>query len=562
MDKKKGLPRVGVFVCRCGVNIGGFLDTAALVEYAKTLPGVVFAKENLYSCSESGTTEIKKAIQENNLQRVVVAACTPLTHEPLFRAVCQEAGVNPYLFEFANIREHCSWAHMKEGEKATEKAKDLIRMGVARAMELEPLEPIEAEVEPSALVIGGGVAGLVAAATLAERGFRVALVEREKELGGMLRHLYKLYPSDVMAEEVLKAWKERVTNSPLIDIYLASEVVSVKGFIGNYDIVIKSPDKETPFKAGVIIVATGAQLWEPPEELYRYNKKDIITQLELESLLRKGKLKGDKVVMIQCVGAMSPERSYCSRICCVTAIKNAILIKEMNPAATVHILYRQMQAYGDEYESYLRRAKEAGVRLVNFSPERSPVVEDHQVKVYHQLLGRELTLPFDLLVLSTPLVSQKGSEALATLLKVPIDQDGFFLEAHIKLRPLDFATDGIYLCGCAHYPADVGEAVSQALGAVGRASTHLTRGYIKVEPIVSSLIDEELCQGCGLCAGLCPYGAIEMVDTPEGKKAKVISVACKGCGICASSCYCRAIRLSHYTNEQLEAQIRAFLLAG
>jgi len=561
MNEERGLPRVGVFVCRCGVNIGGFLDTAAVVEYAKTLPGVVFAKENLYSCSESGTTEIKKGIQENNLQRVVVASCTPLTHEPLFRAICQEVGVNPYLFEFVNIREHCSWAHMKQREEATEKAKDLIRMGVARATKLEPLEPIEAEVEPSALVIGGGIAGLAAAATLAERAFRVALVEREGELGGMLRHLYKLYPSNVMAGEFLKLWRDRVTNNPLIDIYLASEVISVKGFIGNYDVIIRSPEKETPLKTGVIIVATGAQLWEPPEGLYGYNSKDVITQLELEGLLKKGKLKGDRVVMIQCVGAMSPERSYCSRICCVTAIKNAILIKEMNPAATVHILYRQLQAYGDEYEAYLRRGKEMGVRLVNFSPERSPVVEDHQVKVYHQLLGRELTLPFDLLVLSTPLVSQRGSEALATLLKVPIDQDGFFLEAHIKLRPLEFATDGIYLCGCAHYPADVGEAVSQALGAVSRASIHLTKGYIKVEPIVSS-IDEKLCQGCGLCAGLCPYGAIEMVDTPEGRKAKVITVACKGCGICASSCYCRAIIISHYTNEQLEAQIRAFRSAG
>ncbi|TKJ32945.1 4Fe-4S ferredoxin [bacterium (candidate division B38) B3_B38] len=561
MNEKRGLPSVGVFVCRCGVNIGGFLDTPALVEYAKTLPGVVFAKENLYTCSESGTAEIKKAIQENDIQRVVVAACTPLTHEPLFRAICQEAGVNPYLFEFVNIREHCSWAHMKEGEEATKKAKDLIRMGVARAIELEPLESIEAEVEPSALVIGGGISGLVAAASLAERGFRVALVEREGELGGMLRHLYKLYPSDVPAEEVLKPWRDKVIDNPLVDLYLESEVISVKGYIGNYDVVIKSPEKEIPLKAGVIILATGAQLWEPPEGLYGYNKKDVITQLELESLLMKGKLKADKVVMIQCVGAMSPERSYCSRICCVTAIKNAILIKELNTAASVHILYRQMQAYGDEYESYLRRAKELGVRFVNFSPEQSPVVENQQVKVYHQLLGRELTLPFDLLVLSTPLVTQRGSEALATLLKVPIDQDGFFLEAHIKLRPLDFSTDGIYLCGCAHYPADVGEAVSQALGAASRASIHLTRGYIKVEPIVSSLIDEKLCQGCGLCAGLCPYGAIEMVDTSEGKKARIISVACKGCGICAASCYCQAIRLSHYTREQLEAQIRALLSA-
>lgn len=556
MNEHEGLPRVGVFVCRCGVNIGGFLDTAAVMEYAKTLPGVVFSKENLYSCSESGTVEIKKAIQENDLQRVVVASCTPLTHEPLFRAICQEVGVNPYMFEFVNIREHCSWVHMKQREEATEKAKDLIRMGVARAIQLEPLEPIEAEVEPSALVIGGGISGLAAAASLAERDFPVALVEREKELGGMLRHLYKLYPSNVIAEEVLNDWKARVTNNPLIDIYLASEVSNVKGFIGNYHVTIKSQERETPLKTGVIIVATGAQLWEPPEELYGYNKKEVITQLELEELLKKGELKGDKVVMIQCVGAMSSERNYCSRICCVTAIKNAILIKEMNPAATVHILYRQMQAYGDEYEGYLRRAKEVGVRFVNFSPEQPPVVEKQQIKVYHQLLGRELTLPFDLLVLSTPLVSQRGSEALAALLKVPIDQDGFFLEAHIKLRPLDFSTDGIYLCGCAHYPADVGEVVSQALGAASRASIHLTKGYIKVEPIVSS-IDEELCQGCGLCAGLCPYGSIEMVDTPKGRKAKVITVACKGCGICASSCYCRAIRLSHYSNEQVEAQIRA-----
>ncbi len=549
--------RIGVFVCNCGSNIAGFLNCKEIAEYAKTLPKVVFTRENLFSCSEAGINDIKKAIMEHKLNRVVVAACTPRTHEPTFRSACEESGMNPFQFEFVNIREHCSWAHKAETELATDKAKDLIRMGVARAALLEPQQFIVADVEPSALVIGGGIAGMTAAKSLAVRGLEVTIVEREAYLGGVVKKLNQILPGDIPAEKLITEKIEEITCNPRVEVITNGTVMNISGYVGNYIATIQNLQKEEiKKKFGVIIVASGANILSP-NGIYHYNGKEIITQLELEDRLKEKKFNAQNVIMIQCVGSRNRERVYCSRICCMTAIKNSILIKERNSTTKVFILYRDLMCHGVENEEYLRRAKQLGVRFIKFSEKMPPEVESNNVRVFNDIVGREMKIDFDLLVLATPFIPNDGVEELSKMLKVPLDENKFFLEAHIKLRPLDFATDGIYVCGTAHWPASTSEAIYQALGAAARASIHLTRQEVEVEPIVSMLIDEDLCRGCGLCASVCPYSAIEMVQTAKGIKAHMIAVACKGCGTCGATCYKHAIKMNHYTNEQLLAQIQA-----
>ena len=556
--------RVGVFICDCGSNIAGFLDMAALMEYAQTLPHVAFVQENMYTCADAGRAEIVNGITEHGLNRVLVASCTPRTHEPLFRATCQQAGLNPYLFEFVNIRDQCSWVHMREPERATEKAKDLLRMGVARAVLLEPKESIQVEVVPAALVIGAGVAGLTAALSLGNRGFEVKLVEREPEMGGLLRDVYHLYPTDDDAQAFIQAKVEAAAGHPNTEVFTEAQVRDVRGFVGNYEIVVEQGERELGFTVGVIIVATGARVLKP-EGMYGYDGQRVITQGELERLLQTGnpvlgknRVSGAGVVMIQCVGAREATRPYCSRICCMTAVKNALLIKEADPRARVYVLYRDMLTLGTEYEDLYREARSQGVIFIQYDPESPPTVGEDQVVVYDDRLGQSLSIPCDLVVLSTPLVGQPDAANLAQMLKVPVDEYGFFLEAHVKLRPLDFATDGIFLCGSAHWPSDVGESVSQAYGAAARASILLGRGEVEVEPIVS-VVDEETCIGCGLCEMVCPYNAIVLQDTGEGRKAQTISASCKGCGVCGAGCPEGAISMQHFTDQQLYAQIDALL---
>ena len=550
--------RIGVFVCDCGSNIAGYLDCPDLAEYSKTLPNVVYVKENLYTCSEAGINEIKNAIREEKLNRVVVASCSPRTHEPLFRESCAEAGLNPYLFEMVNIRDQCSWVHMQERQEGNQKAMDLIRMGVAKAALLQPQEAIQSEMDPKALVIGGGISGMTSALALANRGYQVFLVEKAKELGGLLRNLHKLAPANVDAQELLATQSEVVKNHENIRLLTSTTIKEIQGYIGHYNVTVSTNGSEDNFGVGVIIIATGAKVFKP-EGLYNYDGEGVITQLELEGLFRTNKFKADNVVMIQCVGARNEERKYCSRICCMTAIKNAIAVKEKNPKANVHILYRDIQAYGTENEALFQRSKQLGVRYIKYDQEKPPEVNKDVVKVYHQLLGRELDLPQDLVVLSTPLIAGEDNVELSKLLRVTLDANKFFLEAHVKLKPLDFATDGVYLCGNAHYPATIREAVSQALGAASRASIPLAKGMMTVEPIVSVLADEDACRGCGLCVALCPYGALEIVKTEKGRKVRVIPVACKGCGVCAATCYQHALSINSYTDQQVEEQIRAFL---
>jgi len=545
--------RVGVFVCHCGTNIGGFLNVPGLAKYALRLPHVVFAKDNQYTCSEAGLTEIRNAIAENKLNRVVVASCTPRTHEPLFRSTCKEAGLNPYLFQFVNIRDQCSWVHMQDTERATEKAKALIRMGVARVVLLEPLEETQVEVNPCALVIGGGITGMTCTLSLANRDFEVKLVEKEDRLGGTLNTLYKLYPTHEEASKLVQAKAEELKKNPKIEVLTSSEVEEVKGFVGNYDITIRQGEKDRLFKAGVIIVATGAETLKPVD-MYGYDGEHVITQLELEGRLKEGRLNANTVVMIQCIGSRNEKRAYCSKVCCLTALKNAVLIREANPDAQVFVLYRDMVTQGTIYEDYYGKARETGIMFIKYSPERQPVVEDGSVRIYDELLGEELILPYDLVVLSTPMVAHLDSADLAQRLKVPVDKYGFFLEAHVKLRPVDFATDGIFVCGCAHWPANIGESISQAYGAASRASIPMSVGHVKTEPSIA-VVDEDECSGCGLCELTCPFKAIRIEETEKGRKAKVIAASCKGCGACGAGCPQKAITMRHFTDEQLLAQV-------
>lgn len=556
-------PRIGVFVCHCGINIGAYVSVPKVVEYAKTLPNVVYAEGNLYTCSSEGISKIKEGIAKHKLNRVIVASCTPRTHEPLFRNACEEAGVNRYLFEMANIRDQCSWAHMHEPEKATEKAKDLVRMAVAKARLLKPLEEPEIDVVPTALVIGGGLSGMTAALSMAHQGFKVHIVEKEPELGGMFRHIHKLYPSMEEASKGLNKLIKDVKSNKNIEVLTSSAVKQVKGFIGNYEVTIEGRTNEAKkIDIGTIIVATGATNFEPVG-MYGYGQFDnVITQLQLEQHLKNGQLKKpETVVMIQCVGAREEKgRTYCSRICCMTALKNALLIKELYPDTEVYILYRDLQTYGTHYEDWLRKAQSQGIKFVKFAYEKPPTITQGEngkirVDVHHALLGEQLKIDSDLIVLSTPLIPQEGTKDLSQVLKVAVGSDGFFFEAHVKLRPIDFATDGIYVCGTAHSPKDAAESVSQAFGVASRAAIPMALKRLRVEAI-TAMVDEKACSGCGTCIRICPYGAIQK---DENGVVKVTSVVCKGCGTCAASCPNRAITMRHFTNDQTRAQVLAAL---
>jgi heterodisulfide reductase subunit A2 len=546
--------RIGVFVCHCGTNIAGHLDVKAVSEYAATLPRVVFTKDNLYTCSEAGIGEIQKAIQDQKLNRVVVASCSPRTHQPLFQSACGQAGLNPYLFEMVNIRDQCSWVHMQQRQNATEKAMDLVRMGVAKATFLEPQQDIEGSITPRALVIGGGVAGLSAAEALADMGLETVVVEQERQLGGLLNQLNLLAPQKQKAADQIKALIDLVTTKSNVKTYLPAQVVNIGGYIGNYEATIRQADgTEVQEKVGCIVVATGAVPLEPTG-MYGYDGTRVITQLQLEERLRNAPVEAANVVMIQCVGARSKEREYCSRICCLTAVKNALLIKEQNPDAHVNILYRDMQMYGAEKEQLLWDARGMGVRFDVYDPEQPPAVTDAVVRFYQPLTGGVRELAYDLVVLSTPLVARADAAVLSQLMRIPIDQNRFFMEAHAKLRPLDFATDGIFLAGSARYPATVGEARAQGLGAASRAATVLFKDKLISSAIVAE-INESTCVGCQGCLEMCPFGAIQYL--PELQICKVNTILCKGCGNCAATCPSQSVQLKGFKPKQLLAQIRA-----
>jgi len=599
-------PRIGVFVCHCGTNIGGVVDVKSVAEYAKTLPGVVFTTTNLYTCAEDGLASIRDSIKEHNLNRVIVASCTPRTHAPLFQATVGEAGLNKYLFTFVNIREHCSWVHMKDKDGATEKAKGLIRMGVARVRLLTPQDEPKLPVEKSALVIGGGVAGMAAALSVAKQGFPVHLVEKEKELGGFVKNLNNLYVTTKDAMESIKPFIQKVTSHPNIKLYLNSKVSDVYGYIGNYEIKIDTAGKETKTKVGTIIVATGATEYSK-EGLYGYNVfKNVVTLAEFELMCKKKILpKAQRFAFIQCVGSRGQDKSYCSRICCNVAIKNAINIVDnydnmlqiaqqnnkaipevpVEPKAPeeimdrrrrrrgrggeeaveeekhgpgenmeVTVFNRDVMSYGLEHELIFNKAREKRVRFVRYTPDRRPEVvmngDQLTVKYFHETLKVEREMPVDLVILSTPLVAGPDSATISKMLKVPLGQDGFFLEAHVKLRPVDFATDGIFVAGTAKGPADITEAIDQGEAASSRAATPLWKGYVQAEAL-SAKVDPDVCSGCGTCIDVCPYGA---PTKKEDGLAEIIAAACKGCGCCGASCPNNAISMTNFTDEQLIAE--------
>lgn len=578
--------RIGVFVCHCGSNIGGFLDVPAVTEYAASLPGVVHAEHNLYTCSQDSIQHIAEKTRELALNRVVVASCTPLTHEPLFQDSIRQAGLNPGMFQMANIRNQCSWVHSDDWDAATEKAKDLVRMAVAKAARLEPLHKTEVPVQKAVLVIGGGVAGMTAALTLADQGFPVHLVERTECLGGNLRNIkYIVDWESSKAEdngggelvwrdpqELLQRLVARVENHPQITVHLRSEFLESSGFVGNFTSQLRSPDGESEVRHGATIVATGGVEYRGPEYGYGTDPR-ILTQQEFEARLVEGADLPDSVVMVLCVG---PAERYCSRICCTTAIKNALALKRLNPQAQVTVLYRDIRTYGFQERLY-REARRQGVVFVQYNFDRKPKVQISsppppelggtegglQVAVWEPVLGEELVLHPDLVVLSMPVVPPEGADELATRLRVSVDLDGFFLEAHVKLRPVDFSSDGVFMAGMAHYPKFLDETIAQAQAAAARATTILSRDVLEVGGIVAQ-VDTEKCVACLTCVRICPYHVpqirIDFSGVGDIVGAAYIEAAqCHGCGICAAECPAKAIQLLYYRNLQVEAEIAALL---
>ncbi len=559
-DVSQEEPRIGVFVCHCGINIGGVVNVPEVVEYAKKLPSVVYAEANLYTCSQDTQGIIREKIKEHKLNRFVVASCTPRTHEPLFRETVREAGLNPYLYEMTNIRDQCSWVHMHQPNEATEKAKDLVRSVVAKARLLKPLRKPVIEVTPIGLVIGGGVSGMTAALELANQGFEIHLVEREKDLGGHLRKIQYSLEGDDPKELLAKLVKD-VTENDRIHIYLNAEITEVSGFVGKFKSKIFHNGEEKEVEHGVVIVATGAAEYKPTEYLYD-NASNVMTQHELEAKLAKSDFKAENVVMIQCVGARNEERPNCARICCGQAIKNALKIKEVSPATEVYVLYKDVRSYGFK-EDYYNEAASKGVLFVNYTDERKPKVTNENGKLktvfWEPVIKSEIELEPDIIALSAATIPNPDNKRIAEMLKVPLTKDGFFLEAHMKLRPVDFQTDGIFLCGMAHSPKFIDESISQACAAAARAATILSKKSLEMEGTIAH-VDEDFCGGCRVCENQCPYNAIEMEEKDGKATAHIIEALCKGCGVCGAACPTKAITLGHFTNEEITAQVKAILL--
>ncbi len=554
--------RIGVFICDCGDQIAKSVSADQLQRDSREIPRVAFVQRLPYGCSKEGLTEIKRAIQENSLNRVVVAGCTPRTHESLFREAIEQAGLNPFLFEMVNIRDQCSWVHGRQKRKATEKAKILIRMGVARAALLEPKEPLLIETNPTALVIGAGISGMTAAIRLAKHGLLVKVVEREAEPGGLVRRLHRVYPSMEGSSRVVAERVESMRGNSAIQLFTEAELKQVSGHIGNYAVTITQNGDEHSFKVGTIIVATGATVLEP-DGLFGYGEQEnVLTQLEFESMLSgppSGLADLNSVVMIQCVGSRNKEVPYCSRICCATALKNAISVKEANPEVEATIIFRDLQMANLLTQEDLSKARALGIEFRRYKPSEPPEVKDGKISLHDALSGEELRIPYDLLVLSTPLVPREDASAVAQLLKIPIDGTGFFPDVHTKLRPSQFVDRGIHICGSAHWPASISESLHQAHGAAARGSADLAEGTIESEPLVAE-VNERLCRGCGSCLEVCYFGAVEMGSGDTVPNVSGIDpFLCKGCGACAVVCPTNAIAMQRATDRQFFAQIDAAL---
>ena len=569
-DVSKEEPRIGVFVCHCGSNIAGVIDVKEVAEYAATLPNVVHVERNLFTCSQDTQDIMRKRIEEKGLNRIVVAACTPRTHEPLFRETIKAAGLNEYLFEMANLRNQDSWVHSNDPKKATEKAKDLVRMAVAKVRLLKPLKADSVSINPSALVIGGGISGMVSALSLAEQGFSVHLIEKSKYLGGNARHLaYTWTYEDISL--YLRKLESQIKENPNIKVYLESEVVDAEGFVGNFRSTILHKGKKKTIEHGVGIIAIGGRGYKPHGE-YGYGKyEEVFTSIEFDAVRRAGDFRvkrGKSFVFIQCVGSREKDRLYCSKVCCTHSVQSAINLKKEDPSRSVYILYRDMRTYG-ERELLYKEARELGIIFVNYELHGKPKIKKKKhglvVEVWDHVLHRPMEIDADVLILATAILPNPKAKELAKLYKVSIDSDGFFQEAHVKLRPVDFATDGLFMAGLCHYPKPVEESIAQAKAAAARAGTLLSKNEISLEPI-KAVVNPDKCDGCALCVDVCPYQAISLIEgvDEQGKPYKRIVInkaQCKGCGVCQGTCPKDGVYVAGFTMEQLKAQVKAALIA-
>ncbi|UCE65523.1 MAG: CoB--CoM heterodisulfide reductase iron-sulfur subunit A family protein [Candidatus Zixiibacteriota bacterium] len=562
-----GNPRVGVFLCHCGINIAGVLGIDDLKDYVKRIPNVVYVEENLFLCSDEGQRMMQEKIQENNLNRVIAAACTPRTHDPIFRESCERVGLNPYLFEMVNVRDQCSWVHSRVPEIATNKAKDLLRMGVAKARHLKPLYKTDIPVKQSAMIIGGGIAGITAALNLDAQGFKVHLIEKDSRLGGRLNSLTRIYPADISSKDLAESLINRLNKSH-VNVMVSAEVNSITGYFGNFNV----NTTEGNFEVGTIVMAVGSDVYIPDQE-FGYNKfENVITNQKLEDILRESKdeikISGkipETVVFIQCIGSRNPGKNPgCSRYCCPTTIKQAIKLRENG--VNVVVLHRDIRTVGSKAEEQYRQARAKGVKFIRYTPERLPVVRgkngkaDH-VEILELALNRTLVIDTGYVVLACGMVPKEESfKKLHDILKVPFGEDGFFMERHAKLGPVETTTEGVYLAGCAGGPKDISDSVAQGSATAAKVASVISRDSASLDPI-TCYVEQYLCRACGECVKVCEYHAPSLVDVAPGLKAAEINQAlCKGCGTCASLCPTGAIDAHHFTESQINSMLDALLL--
>ena len=554
--------RIGVFVCNCGTNIGGIVNVPDVATYARKLPGVTYVEENLFTCSQDTQDKIKEIIEKEGLNRVVVAACTPRTHEALFQETLRDAGLNKYLFEMANIRNQCSWVHSGQKDDATAKSKDLVRMAVARAQLIAALPQPSVAVDKKALVVGGGISGLAASLGLAEQGYHTYLVEATGSLGGNALRLSSTWRGDKIREH-LDGLIQQVEGHAAIEVYKNAQIKNGTGFVGNFETTLSQNGSDVVLKHGVVVMATGAEELKPTEYLYGQDER-VITHLELDEAMMKGDRKvtqAGSAVFIQCVGSREPQRPYCSKVCCTHSIKAAVKLKAMNPEMDVYVLYRDIRAYGQREEIY-REARKAGVLFMRYDLDQKPVVtksgETLEINLTDHVLGRPILIRPDLIVLASAILPRDNTP-LAQMYKLSLNEDGFFMEAHAKLRPVEFATEGVYVAGLAHYPKPIEESIAQAKAAASRASVVLSKDQITAEGVVSH-INEMMCRGCGKCVEVCPYSAVTLAERESGKMAaRVQEALCKGCGACAVACPSGAASIFHYDDEQVLTMLEAAL---
>jgi len=557
-DIKDQSPRIGVFICNCGSNIGGFSDVKGIVEYAKTLSHVEYVTDNLFACSQDAQTNMIEIIKENKLNRIVVAACSPRTHEPLFQETLRNAGLNPYLFEMANIRNQCTWVHSQDKEKATTKAKDLVKMAVARASLLEAIPEVSVNVMNSALVAGGGVSGMTAALSLASQGFFTTIVEKSNMLGGMAKDIAKTSKGENI-QSFLSDLIEKVNNHPQIEVLLNAQIIDASGFVGNFETKLLYNGEEKIVSHGVGIIATGSVASDTEEYLYGKDTR-VIRWHDFEKAFEKTE-NPKSVVFIQCVGSRDEKRPYCSRVCCTSSIMKAIDVKKKSPDTEVFILYRDIRTYGEK-EILYKDARKAGVIFIRYSVENKPVITSYkehlEVKVFDPTLKYDLLIEADLVSLATA-IEPADNKKIVDAYKISVNADNFFMEAHAKLRPVDFSREGLFVCGLAHYPKPLDESIAQAMAAASRATTILSKSSIKLSSI-NAKVDPEYCVKCLTCVRSCPFGV--PVFNVEKKIIEIDEALCHGCGVCTAVCPRQTIQLGFYEDNQITSKIDALLSGG